>query len=154
VVVSLRMEYGNGDVLIALPCADRTAEAVFVSDIAVFVLKRDVKLQPTNLQKLLCVCAQIAAEVSAPLSKTEEIVLLGDDRATSEVSRLLASVPPSVQALTGVDVSKVCRVSRLLAFVLVTSPLGRGAKYCDQHVCLSARMSQVYALIVARWRIG
>jgi len=46
--------------------------------------------------------------VSAPLSKTEEIVLLGDDRATSEVSRLLASVPPSVQALTGVDVSKVC----------------------------------------------
>lgn len=53
-------------------------------------------------------CGQIAAEVSAPLSKTDEIVLLGDDRATSEVSRLLASVPPSVQALTGVDISKVC----------------------------------------------
>ena len=51
---------------------------------------------------------QIAAEVSAPLSKTDEIVLLGDDRAASEVSRLLASVPPSVQALTGVDISKVC----------------------------------------------
>ena len=45
--------------------------------------------------------------MSAPLSKTEEIVLLGDDRATSEVSRLLASVPPSVQALTGMDVTKV-----------------------------------------------
>ena len=53
-------------------------------------------------------CRQIAAEVSAPLSKTDEIVLLGDDRATSEVSRLLASVPPSVHALTGVDISKVC----------------------------------------------
>ena len=81
-------------------------------------------------------------------------MLLGDDRATSEVSRLLASVPPSVQALTGVDVSKVGRVSGLLTFVLVTSPLGRGAKYCDQHVCLSAHMSQMYMLIVARWRNG
>jgi hypothetical protein len=50
---------------------------------------------------------QIAAEVAAPLAKTDEIVLLGDDRATSEVSRLLASMPPSVQALTGVDISKV-----------------------------------------------
>lgn len=50
---------------------------------------------------------KIAAEVAAPLAKTEEIVLLGDDRATSEVSRLLASMPPSVQALTGVDISKI-----------------------------------------------
>jgi len=50
---------------------------------------------------------KIAAEVAAPLAKTDEIVLLGDDRATSEVSRLLASMPPSVQALTGVDISKI-----------------------------------------------
>jgi len=50
---------------------------------------------------------KIAAEISAPLAKTEEIVMLGDDRTTSEVSRLLASMPPSVQALTGIDLTKV-----------------------------------------------
>lgn len=52
---------------------------------------------------------QIAAEVSAPLAKTEEIVILSGDsnRVTSEVNRLLAEVPPSVHALTGVDLSKI-----------------------------------------------
>lgn len=50
---------------------------------------------------------KIAAEVSAPLAKTDSIVLLGDDRTTSEVSRLMSSLPPAVQALTGVDLSKV-----------------------------------------------
>lgn len=50
---------------------------------------------------------KIAAEVSAPLSKTDEIVLLGDDRVTGEVSRLISHLPPAVQALTGVDISKV-----------------------------------------------
>uniref|UniRef100_H3AY48 Flotillin n=1 Tax=Latimeria chalumnae TaxID=7897 RepID=H3AY48_LATCH len=52
---------------------------------------------------------QIAAKVSAPLSKTEEIVILSGDgnRLTSEVTRLLAELPVSVQALTGVDLSKV-----------------------------------------------
>lgn len=49
---------------------------------------------------------KIAAEVSAPLSKTDNIVLLGDDRTTSELSRLLGSLPPAVQALTGTDISK------------------------------------------------
>ena len=48
--------------------------------------------------------------MSAPLSKTDEIVLVGDDRTTSEVSRLVSQLPPAVQALTGVDVSKVRRV--------------------------------------------
>lgn len=50
---------------------------------------------------------KIAAEVSAPLSKTDEIVLVGDDRVTGEVNRLVSQLPPSVQALTGVDLSKV-----------------------------------------------
>lgn len=43
---------------------------------------------------------KIAAEVSAPLAKTEEIVLLGG----SGVGRLVS--PPSVQPLTGVDLSR------------------------------------------------
>ncbi|XP_051891870.1 flotillin-2 isoform X3 [Pristis pectinata] len=52
---------------------------------------------------------KIAAEIAAPLAKTDEIVILGGDsnRVTSEVTRLLAEVPASVQALTGVDLSKV-----------------------------------------------
>ena len=49
---------------------------------------------------------QIAAEVAAPLAKTDEIVLLGGcDKTTSEVSKLLGQLPPAVQALTGVDVT-------------------------------------------------
>jgi len=54
---------------------------------------------------------KIAAEVSAPLSRVDEIVLLGgeNDRTTSEVTKLLAEMPPAVQALTGVDLSKVLK---------------------------------------------
>lgn len=54
------------------------------------------------------VATQIAAEVSAPLAKTEEIVLLGgSDPITGEVNRLVSQIPPSIHALTGVDLSKV-----------------------------------------------
>nr|CAH7751448.1 unnamed protein product [Callosobruchus chinensis] len=51
---------------------------------------------------------KIAAEVSAPLAKTEEIVLIGgSDGLTSDVTRLVGQIPPAVNALTGVDLSKV-----------------------------------------------
>ncbi|XP_061460572.1 flotillin-2 isoform X2 [Rhineura floridana] len=51
----------------------------------------------------------IAAKVSAPLSKVDEIVILSgeNNRVTSEVNRLLAEIPASVHALTGVDLSKI-----------------------------------------------
>jgi len=49
---------------------------------------------------------QIAAEVSAPLAKTDEIVLIGgQDRTTAEISKLCGTLPPTVQALTGVDIT-------------------------------------------------
>merc|ERR1719438_235009 len=49
---------------------------------------------------------QIAAEVAAPLAKTDEIVLLGgQDRTTSEVNKLLGQLPPAIQALSGVDIT-------------------------------------------------
>merc|ERR1740116_634767 len=48
----------------------------------------------------------IAAEVAAPLSKTEEIVLIGgNNRTTDEVSKLVSTLPPAIQALTGVNIS-------------------------------------------------
>lgn len=51
---------------------------------------------------------KIAAEIASPLSKTEEIVLLGEsDKLVTEVNRLVGQVPPSIQALTGVDLSQV-----------------------------------------------
>ncbi|XP_063002478.1 flotillin-2 isoform X1 [Elgaria multicarinata webbii] len=51
---------------------------------------------------------QIAAKVSAPLSKVDEIVILsGENKLTSDVTRLLAELPASVHALTGVDLSKI-----------------------------------------------
>merc|ERR1719392_399533 len=49
---------------------------------------------------------QIAAEVSAPLAKTDEIVLIGgQDRTTAEISKLCGTLPPTVQSLTGVDIT-------------------------------------------------
>lgn len=58
---------------------------------------------------LYCTCVfQIAAEIAAPLAKTDEIVLIGgDDKITGEVTKLLSQLPPSVQAITGVDLNKV-----------------------------------------------
>lgn len=55
------------------------------------------------------VCVQIAGKVAAPLSRTNEIVILSGEgsRVTGEVNRLLAELPVSVNALTGVDLTKV-----------------------------------------------
>merc|ERR1712168_539037 len=52
---------------------------------------------------------KIAAKVAAPLSKTSEIVILSGDggRGTGEINRLLAELPVSVNALTGVDIIKI-----------------------------------------------
>ena len=47
--------------------------------------------------------------MAAPLAKTDQIVMLGDNGAgaASEVTKLLSQLPPAVQALTGVDLSGV-----------------------------------------------
>ena len=53
---------------------------------------------------------QIAAEVASPMNKIEDIVMVSgnDGSMSSEVTKLLAQLPPSVQALTGLDITKVC----------------------------------------------
>merc|ERR1719474_2231317 len=49
---------------------------------------------------------QIAAEVSAPLAKTDQIVLIGGgNNTTHEVNKLVGTLPPAIQALTGVDLT-------------------------------------------------
>ncbi|GAB1607140.1 flotillin-2-like [Argonauta hians] len=91
--------------------AEATAiEAVGSSQAEEMVLKSEAfKLygKAAMLNLMLETLPKVAAEVSAPLSKTEEIVLLGDDKASGEVSRLISQLPPAVSALTGVDISKV-----------------------------------------------
>ncbi|XP_051848245.1 flotillin-2 isoform X4 [Antechinus flavipes] len=56
----------------------------------------------------------IAAKVSAPLTKVDEVVVLSGDnsKVTGEVTRLLAELPASVHALTGVDLSKIPLVQK------------------------------------------
>jgi len=51
---------------------------------------------------------QIAAEVSAPLAKTDEIVMLGGSGCLTEgVTKLVGELPPAVKSLTGVDMNKM-----------------------------------------------
>merc|ERR1719175_572937 len=48
----------------------------------------------------------IAAEVAALLSRTDEIVLIGgNNNTTNEVNKLVGTLPPAIQALTGVDIT-------------------------------------------------
>merc|ERR1711981_963856 len=49
---------------------------------------------------------QIAAEVSAPLAKTDQIVIVGGaDKTSQEINKLVGTLPPAIQALTGVDLT-------------------------------------------------
>lgn len=51
---------------------------------------------------------KIAAQVAAPLARTNEIVLLGGSgKSIDAVTQLVAQLPPAVQALTGVNLTGV-----------------------------------------------
>lgn len=50
----------------------------------------------------------IAKEVSKPLKKVDDIVLLGgSDKTTAEVTKLMSQLPPAVKAITGTDISGI-----------------------------------------------
>nr|AID21726.1 flotillin-2 [Dugesia japonica]APU52172.1 flotillin-2 [Dugesia japonica] len=66
------------------------------------------------LSLVLDALPKVAAEVAAPLAKTNEIVILGsgsDSKSdfTGEITKLLGNLPPAVQAMTGVDISQAVR---------------------------------------------
>ncbi|NXB48274.1 FLOT2 protein, partial [Leucopsar rothschildi] len=65
--------------------------------------------EAAQLALVLDALPEIAAKVSAPLSKVDEIVILNGEKGStmSDVNRLLAEVPASVRAITGVDLTKV-----------------------------------------------
>lgn len=86
-------------------------------------------LRAVYLRVMPYLSPQIAAEVAAPLARTEEIVLLGGSDATSgELTRLVGQVPPAVQALTGVDLSKVSQSISFPLYFLVRKLLIRGSR--------------------------
>lgn len=58
---------------------------------------------------------KLAAEVAAPLSKTDEIVILGGQ--PSQLANLISTIPPTVHAVTSSDVGKVS----LLIYLFVLS---------------------------------
>ncbi|XP_060928838.1 flotillin-2 [Limanda limanda] len=60
---------------------------------------------------------KIASKIAAPLAKTNEIVILSGEggRVTGEVNRLLAELPVSVNALTGVDLSKIPLLQKMMS---------------------------------------
>ncbi|NXD81620.1 FLOT2 protein, partial [Halcyon senegalensis] len=93
------------------------AEAFVIEAIGMAEAER-MKLKAEALQQygdaaqlalVLDALPEIAAKVAAPLSKVDEIVILsGESSSTmSEVNRLLAEIPASVRAITGVDLTKV-----------------------------------------------
>lgn len=53
--------------------------------------------------------------------------MVGDDRTTTEVTKLISQLPPAVQALTGVDLSEVINI---LYNILNTKP------YTLCHMCV------------------
>ncbi|NXW36785.1 FLOT2 protein, partial [Phaetusa simplex] len=93
------------------------AEAFVIEAIGMAEAER-MKLKAEALQQygdaaqlalVLDALPEIAAKVAAPLSKVDEIVVLSGENSntTSEVNRLLAEIPASVRAITGVDLTKV-----------------------------------------------
>ncbi|NXL39199.1 FLOT2 protein, partial [Glaucidium brasilianum] len=93
------------------------AEAFVIEAIGMAEAER-MKLKAEALQQygdaaqlalVLDALPEIAAKVAAPLSKVDEIVILSGESSntTSEVTRLLAEIPASVRAVTGVDLTKV-----------------------------------------------
>ncbi|KAH1178882.1 hypothetical protein KIL84_000213 [Mauremys mutica] len=87
-------------------------EAIGKADAEKMKLKAEAYQQYGDAAKMALVLdalPQIAAKVAAPLAKVDEIVILSGDnnKVTSELSRLLAEIPVSVHALTGVDLSKI-----------------------------------------------
>merc|ERR1719319_945821 len=89
--------------------AARAAEAVGRAEAERMRMKASAYKQYGDaavLSLVLEALPQIAAEVSAPLAKTDQIVLIGGgNNTTHEINKLMGTLPPAIQALTGVDLT-------------------------------------------------
>ncbi|NXW92856.1 FLOT2 protein, partial [Alopecoenas beccarii] len=87
-------------------------EAIGMAEAEGMKLKAEALQQYGEAAKLALVLdalPEIAAKVAAPLSRVDEILILSGESnsAVSEANRLLAEIPASVRAITGVDLTKV-----------------------------------------------
>lgn len=69
--------------------------------------------QAAIMEKMIEILPKVAAAVSAPLAKTEKMVFVGGGSGgggpsafTRDMERVVAEVPETVQALTGIDLRK------------------------------------------------
>lgn len=61
---------------------------------------------PAVMTMVMEALPKVAAELAAPLAKTDEIVMVGGDtKYTGDLTRLVAQLPPTINALTGVNVA-------------------------------------------------
>uniref|UniRef100_A0A8D0KSJ2 Flotillin n=1 Tax=Strix occidentalis caurina TaxID=311401 RepID=A0A8D0KSJ2_STROC len=99
------------------------AEAFVIEAIGMAEAER-MKLKAEALQQygdaaqlalVLDALPEIAGKVAAPLSKVDEIIILSGESSntTSEVTRLLAEIPASVRAVTGVDLTKIPLIQKV-----------------------------------------
>jgi len=72
--------------------------------------------QAAIIQQLIDSLPQVAAAIAEPLSRTERIVVInsggdgaGASRVTQDIANIIAQVPETVEALTGVDVIKAIK---------------------------------------------
>ena len=72
--------------------------------------------QAAVMQILIDKLPEIAAAISAPLAKTEKIVIInyggdsaGASKLTKDVINVIAQLPPAVEALSGVDLQEVIK---------------------------------------------
>jgi flotillin len=72
--------------------------------------------QAAILQQLIQALPEVAAAVAGPLARTERIVVIntggdgaGSSRVTKDISNIIAQVPATVEALTGVDLIETIR---------------------------------------------
>ena len=73
--------------------------------------------QAAIIQQIIEALPQVAAAISAPLAKTDRIVIInsgggdgaGASKLTQDVANIVAQVPETVEALTGVDLVQMLK---------------------------------------------
>jgi len=93
--------------------------------------------QAAILEKVVSVLPDIAGAIAAPLAKTERIVMVntggdsaggvGASRITGDIASVIAQLPPVLESLSGVDISKLLQSVPGLSKSAAEAPAGEAA---------------------------
>jgi len=93
--------------------------------------------QAAILEKVVSVLPDIAGAIAAPLAKTERIVMVntggdgaggvGASRITGDIASVIAQLPPVLESLSGVDISKLLQSVPGLSKSAAEAPVGEAA---------------------------